>query len=504
MASLYQTGREWTRALEPTCGRGSFITGLLSGTLPLAEVQGIEIQDTYAKEAIGAGATNATTMVAIHHANIFDLHLGRDIQWKTQGPLLVIGNPPWVTSTQLGSLQSTNLPRKYNMKGARGVDAITGSSNFDLAESIWLKVIAELIDEKPTIAFLCKTIVARNVLQFAAAGGLPISAASMRKIDAKKWFGASVDACLFCLAVNRDEPSYQIQVYEDLSSMVPTSTIGFRAERLITNIARTSAAPSIDGSSPLEWRQGVKHDAASVVELREAVDGVMHNKSGEVVAIEAEYLYPLLKSADVSGRGSMQRQMHLIVPQKRLGEDIGGLRQKAPKLWDYLERHKDAFMQRKSSIYQHQPPFAYFGLGNYSFAPYKVAISGFYKQSIFRAIGPRNCRTVMLDDTCYFLPCESAAQCALVAALLNHPRCQDFLQGVVFWDSKRPITKKLLQRIDLLALLEQVDKQMLIYEASRQLGLLTPHLPAHWPPTLASLLTAFHEQQSDVQQLILL
>ena len=45
-------------------------------------------------------------------------------------PILVIGNPPWVTNSAMGLLGGSNLPSKSNFQRLRGLDAITGKSNF--------------------------------------------------------------------------------------------------------------------------------------------------------------------------------------------------------------------------------------------------------------------------------------------------------------------------------------------------------------------------------------
>src|SRR5207302_7770979 len=115
------------------------------------------------------------TRIIIKEANIFDLNFHTDLEWSETGPLLVVGNPPWVTNSELGTLGSDNLPQKTNIKGLRGIEARTGGSNFDIAEYIWLKLIRELASERPRIALLCKTSVARNVLQFAFDTNLPIT-----------------------------------------------------------------------------------------------------------------------------------------------------------------------------------------------------------------------------------------------------------------------------------------------------------------------------------------
>ena len=466
---LSALGKEWTRVIEPTCGRGNFIEGLLRQAQSPYEIQGIEVQDAHYKLACGIARQSSKATVVIKRANLFDLNLQRDLQWSITGPLLVVGNPPWVTNAELGAIESNNLPEKTNLKGLRGLEARTGKSNFDIAEYIWLKLIRELALEQPTIALLCKTSVARNVLQFAFDTGLPISRASIRKIDAKKWFGAAVEACLFCVEVGSGERQYAADIYEDIFATEPTSITGIVGKQLVADVKAYERVASADGISPVTWRQGLKHDVASVMEL--AYDNLcnLRNKFGETVIIEPDYVYPLLKGSDLFSQVDAVSRRAVIVTQKRLGENTCLLQKVAPQLWSYLTTHMDKFEQRKSSIYHGQPPFAIFGIGDYSFAPYKVGISGLHKIPRFRAIGPIDGRPVMLDDTCYFIPCYSAEQAAFLTSLLNDPLCLDFINSIAFLDAKRPITKKLLQRIDLKSLYNNVDRQALLLRANGEL-----------------------------------
>src|SRR5437899_569425 len=84
-------------------------------------------------------------------------------------------------------------------------------------------------------------------------------------------------------------------------------------------------------------------------------------------------------------------------------------------------------------------------------------------------MGPRNGRPVLLDDTCYFIPCSSAEQAALLTSLLNDPVCLNFINSIVFLDSKRPITKKLLSRMDLMAFSHLVERQPLFARVNMEL-----------------------------------
>ncbi len=511
---LQGLGREWPRVLEPTCGRGNFITGLLALPSPPREIQGIELQASHVANARSVAQDAKACQVIIHQANIFGFHLGNELRWRERGPLLVVGNPPWVTSAELGTLGSRNLPRKRNLKNLPGFEAMTGGSNFDIAEYIWLKLMRELADEQPTIALLCKTAVARNVLQYVAANDLPIGNANIRKIDAKQWFGAAVDACLFCVDITTNERQYKAHVYADLRSATPISTIGVIGGQLVSNVEMRAGLKAFDGISPLTWRQGLKHDAASAVELVVDLSGQLRNRLGEVVNVEPAYVYPLLKSSDLVGKGKTKPMRAAIVPQQRLGEGTHHLKQDAPLLWSYLIAHRHLFEQRKSSIYRNQPSFAYFGLGDYTFAPYKVAISGMYKTPVFRAIAPVDGRPVMFDDTCYFLACASSRQAAIVVSLLNDPVCLDLLSSIAFWDAKRPITKKLLQRIDLLALLRHTEREPLLDRANIELARLESKEGQGddaWPVSLEDLITGSaggavsgSTRETDVVQLTLL
>ena len=111
------------------------------------------------------------------------------------------------------------------------IDALRGSSNFDIAEYILIKLISEL--EQPFVAMLCKTSVARDVFQFTSDVGLPIPLGSLRKNDAKKWFEANVDPCLFTVRVGKKNGRYQAQAYQDLKTNDQSRTIYIQNSRYL-------------------------------------------------------------------------------------------------------------------------------------------------------------------------------------------------------------------------------------------------------------------------------
>jgi hypothetical protein len=488
LKSLGPIGERFTRVLEPTCGRGQFIQSLLEQRSRPREIQAIEIQESHwhAAHAVVDANEPGDVHVQITRADLFSLDLTRDLHWRAPGPLLVIGNPPWVTNSELGSLASPYRPPRRNLKGLRGLEARTGSANFDVAEAVWLKLISELADQSPTIALLCKTSVARNILQFSRRGSLPIAAASIHRIDAAYWFRAAVDACLFCVALGPSDPGLRVPVLASLDADAPDTVMGFDGGALVADCDAYAQWSFADGTCPLTWRQGLKHDAAAVMELtRDRATQVWQNRAGEVVDVEPEFAFPLRKGADVARPRAEAIERAVLVTQRRIGEDTNSLAHGAPRLWNYLQSHEVWFRKRRSSIYRGRPPFALFGIGPYSFAPFKVAISGLHKTPRFRVLAPVEGRPVMLDDTCYFLPCSTAHEAAILAAICNDPITLGLIATISVREAKRPITKALLQRLDLGAIVERGDRDLL---AARALALLRDELCTEPTQPLAEII----------------
>lgn len=117
--------------LEPTCGVGNFLLAALEQFPTARRVLGVEINPDHVAELRAALERSAHSgRVAVIQDSFFHVDwagLLRDLP----EPVLVLGNPPWVTNAQLGVLGSMNLPRKSNFQNHSGLDAVTGKSNFD-------------------------------------------------------------------------------------------------------------------------------------------------------------------------------------------------------------------------------------------------------------------------------------------------------------------------------------------------------------------------------------
>lgn len=425
--------------LEPTCGIGNFLK-VCQRKLTGSKLYGVDINWKYAEEA-----RQAVPTANIVTGNIFDLDVSK---LCTEEDVLIIGNPPWATNAEL----SYNLPQKVNFKGLRGMDALTGSSNFDICEYIILRLIEQFKNTNSTICMLCKTSVARNVLLELSRNKTPCKLTQMLSFNSNKVFGISAASCVLIIKLSSGKDVFagvECEV-KDFETLDYVDTL-----KVNDGIIRSTAVTvDLEGKSQFVWRQGVKHDCGKVMEL-DIVGNDLLNKYKETVSVERDLVFPLVKSSHFKKPIITDFSKYVIVTQRKARQETSYIQQQHPKTWAYLTSHIDLFRKRKSVIYANAPDFSMFGVGDYSFAPYKVGVSGFYKKPLFALMYSE--KPVMTDDTAYFLPFDDYDTAYCMMLLLNSETVQRFLQSMAFLDSKRPYTVKLLSRIDFRKCVEYVS-----------------------------------------------
>jgi len=454
--------------LEPTCGKGSFILSAIKTFGSLQQIFGIEIQEKYLwhlkfelLEYFLQNPNANKPQINLYHCSIFDFDFKQIKSQINNRELLVIGNPPWVTNSTLSMLNSKNLPKKSNFKNAKGIDAITGKGNFDIGEFISLKMLDLFSKENGHFAFLIKNSVVKNIVFEQKNNKYPIAEIEKHTINAKKEFDAAVDASLLVCKFN-STPEFTAKEYDFYTSK-PRVSLGWVNNKFASDIEKYKKYQHLDGICPFEWRQGIKHDCAKIMEL-ERIDGGFRNALGEEFELEEDLIYGILKSSDLKEDIISDSRKYTIITQKRIGEETSQILERLPKTRAYLHRHKEYFLNRKSSIYNGKPMFSIFGVGDYSFKPYKVAISGLYKQTKFTLVKP-NGTVLLLDDTCYFIGFDTFEEAQNIQNLLNQIETQEFIESFMFTDSKRAITKDLLMRIGFANhSISRKNKQLSIFE----------------------------------------
>ncbi|GAB4142929.1 MAG: hypothetical protein Tsb009_13640 [Planctomycetaceae bacterium] len=288
---------------------------------------------------------------------------------------------------------------------------------------------------------------------------MAVQAPEIFRVDAKAEFNAAVDACLLICQFNAQakKPKIEASVYPDLCRTLDSKqVIGLRDGTFVADMTRHDRWGHLIGEMTYQWRSGLKHDCSRVMELR-CEDGVFINGFEQVVEIEDDYVFPCAKATDLKNGRFEKPRKWMIVTQQQIGDETQTIRLKAPKTWDYLCQHSNLLDARRSSIYRNRPQFSVFGVGKYSFSPWKVAISGLHKSLNFSVIPPLNGKPVIPDDTCYFIPCDHESEAMFLAELLNSHPSQEFLRSFVFWDSKRPVTIETLKKLDMLQIATELD-----------------------------------------------
>ena len=145
---LYKTGIAPSFIIEPTCGKGTFILAAIQQFETIKKVVGIEIYYPYVWETKFSilelflnKKPACKPAIEIIHQDIFNFDLDGLARENKHLNTLIIGNPPWVTNSELSTLNATNLPQKSNFKNHKGIDAITGKGNFDIGEYISLQIL---------------------------------------------------------------------------------------------------------------------------------------------------------------------------------------------------------------------------------------------------------------------------------------------------------------------------------------------------------------------------
>lgn len=428
--------------IEPTFGVGSFLSSIPENCS--AEVLGWEIDEARYLATI-ENLKNQRRKMRLIKGDVF-ASTAEDIQPASDTSVLVIGNPPWVTSSEQGSLGEGNAGKKHNLKNLPGFAALTGKANFDISEAIILRFVSFLQRRcrRAQFALLGKFTVLRNLLQFLARHS-NIGDFEYHRIDSALFFGAAVDSGLIKFTIGQPRRSgATCSVYQGIQGQ-HIGEVGLIEGQLIYDVEsyRQTSFRASDGLNHYSWRQGIKHDVSKIMELVEEPTG-LRNGLGERVEVEEEVLYQLYKSSDIF-HGRKSRYV-LPVFQRDLQDTLEDLPERYPKLYAYLSKHRDLFAARKSSIYKNRPLFTLFGIGHYTHAAYKVAIAGLYNEPVFRLLKSEP-RPVALDDTGYMLATDDYEEALYLLATLGLDCTRDFINSISHAGDKRRFTKEALNRI---------------------------------------------------------
>ena len=311
--------------LEPTCGKGNFIISALKKLPNIKKLVGVEIYQPYIWETkfkilslfLSSKKANIPE-IDIIHANAFKFSYENLAKETKDYKTLVIGNPPWVTNSELSSIDSKNLPKKSNFKKHKGLEAITGKGNFDIGENISVNLIQAFQRHVGHFAFLVKNSVIKNVIYDQKENNFLISENEKLNIDAKKEFNVSVNASLF-VSKFREKACLNCSEY-DFYTKQNITAFGWYLSKFVYSIDAYEKGYKIDGLSNIVWRSGIKHDCSKIMEF-EQDNGHFTNGFKIEMQLEDNLVYGLLKSSDLKSKKTNTFRKLTIITQKKIGQD---------------------------------------------------------------------------------------------------------------------------------------------------------------------------------------
>ncbi len=442
--------------VEPTCGEGSILLAAHKN-LDIKKILGVEIQKEYVDNLSKVTDKKITIINKDFFVSLPDIK--RFI--SNEEHILFVGNPPWVTNSELSALGSSNLPQKSNFDNVRGIEAITGKSNFDISEYIIKLLIDNFSYKKTVYAFLCKISVAKKIMNRLWKNHFVYKSAEIYPIDSKKYFSAAVDACLFYLDCTEKHDNSELSIFESIENPKRKYSCGFYKNVYFEDLSKKSTF-EIYGKSRFVWRNGIKHDCSKVMELIKS-DEHLQNGYKEILDIEEDLIFPFLKSSDLM-KDVFPNNKRILITQKYINESTDYIQKEYPKTWRYLSNHIQDFEKRKSIIYKNKSKYAIFSVGDYAFKPYKIAISGLYKSLNFKLISPYENKPVLLDDTCNYISFDTKDEAEFILNLLQTDAAIQYLNARISWEAKRPVKTELLNTIDFEKLSKINNSENLYYQ----------------------------------------
>jgi hypothetical protein len=433
------------RILEPTCGSGTFVSASYSTWDSVSEVVGIEINPVYDGQLTDLSKRYPSFRYDYLDAQMME---SEDLKWKSSESLLICGNLPWVTTDALSRLvDDYQLRIRDNPKKLKGLDALTGSGSFDISERLALRFVQIAVkEEKADIALLLKESVARRIL---VESRRLYASAAVIKIDSLRWFGVKVQSCLLYMHFEKGliNDSGSVEYFKDFSS---ERTEQWTLDGGVVRRALPNMSAKFRLTPGLVWRHGIKHDAAAVFEFGSgegpSVSADLLSRAG--LSDKSCYVYPFVTARDLHRSLQLERvQRSMLVPQRKLGDRSIESDPTAVLEREYLLSVNNRLAMRRSSIYRNKPFYALFGVGTYTFSPFKAAVAGLYIRPHFRFLGPIAGKPIVLGDTSYFVPCENAIDAAIIVTLANEDVIMAEVQGMAF-AGKRPVTKRVLDALD--------------------------------------------------------
>lgn len=381
----------------------------------------------------------------------------------------LIGNPPWITWGRLDDTVKDAWRAMYveqlNLLPHEGVDLRLGYANDDISiPYVWV-CIHHYLKENGGAAFVLKRDImkgpAGKLLRTLNVSDRPLSVMHIHDFNKLRPFGDQVgaNAAIYTLSVDTP-PQFPIPTISwtngDSSSDFSTKNSIYetleREETEITSLydddhtsawIRRDAERGALGECSHDIRHGVKDDANDVFDIQRS----------QIDKLEPDLVYPYIKSRHIVKYGLFGHDLRLV-PIKKANEDNEvELKNKYPRTYEYLQQNRDVLDSRSSSWLQDGPFYNVFGLGDYTWADYKVAWCrlGFKPHfSVISTVDDPDLgeKIVVPGDHYMFIATKHEREAHFLCGLLNSSLYQRCLKDIAS-EGKASLSKTTVSKLEL-------------------------------------------------------
>lgn len=414
----------------------------------------------------------------------------------------LVGNPPWITWGRLSDNVKEQWKSQYvdklNLSPHEGVDSRLGHANDDISiPYIWV-CIHHYLTSDGTASFVLKRDImkgpAGKLLRTLDVGGRPLAMTHIHDFNKLQPFGDQVGAntAIYTFRANQ-QGDFPIPTKSWTNSDTNASFDNIKDLQKTLKAESTEIIPLEEDDSTSAWirkdaergalgecdhniRHGVKDDAQAVYSIDRS----------QLSSLETRFIYPYIKSKHVVKYGLFGHELHLVPIDKANEDNKDELRDRYPKTYDYLSNHREQLENRSSTWLKDGTFYNIFGLGEYTWAEYKIAWCRLGFKPNFTVISETEDpdlgdKMVVPGDHYMFIGTESKYEAHFLCALLNSSLYQRSLKDVAS-EGKASLSKTVVSQLELPEWTETEQSKQLAELSMEAHEIVSTYLDEHRDP----------------------
>ncbi|MDS0260915.1 SAM-dependent methyltransferase [Haloarcula sp. S1CR25-12] len=381
----------------------------------------------------------------------------------------LVGNPPWITWGRLSEDVKSQWRETYvdqlDLLPHDGAVSRLGHGNDDIAVPyIWV-CVHHYLQENGQASFVLKRDImkgpAGKLLRTLTVADRPLDVSHIHDFNKLQPFGDQVGANAAVYTLSADtEPTFPIDTTSWTADSAVTDFATTGAIRETLRARETTIVPLDEDDSTSAWiradaergalgdcdqeiRHGVKDDAQDVFSIdREQLD-----------TLEPDHVYPYIKSKHVVKYGLFGHELRLVPIRKANEDNEDELRSNSPKTYQYLADRREQLEDRASSWLEQGPFYNVFGLGDYTWADYKVVWCRLGFKPNFAVVSTVEDddlgeKMVVPGDHYMFIGTDCEEEAHFLCALLNSAIYQRSLKDIAS-EGKASLSKSVVSQLEL-------------------------------------------------------